>query len=92
MTVKPEHAPCSLIKAISGVLGTLLVIISIYIAFQEGRIRQLESKNDSIVRMQRDMEYLTDSVKEVKADMKTLLKRSPDVSMYSIMDAEISRN
>ena len=92
MTVKPEHAPCATVKAISSVIGLVLVIMGFYLSFQEGRIRQLETKNDSIVRMQRDMEYLTDSLKEMKADMKLLLKRNPDVGMYSIMDAEISRN
>jgi transposase len=92
MTMKADHPPCNTVKVISSVIGLLLGIMGLYVSFQEGRIRQLETKNDSIVRMQRDLEYLSESLKEMKSDVKAILKRSPDMSFYSTQDESISSN
>ena len=94
---RAEHPPCNTVKAISSIITLVLVIMGFYLSFQEGRIRQLETKNDSIVRMQRDLEYLSENFKEIKSDVKAILKRnesgrSAGVGSLYDHDETLSRN
>jgi hypothetical protein len=82
MAATREHEPCRTVKVMSSLVSFILVIAGLYLSFQEGRIRQLESKNDSLVSMKKDVEYLTDGFKEMKLDVKLLLKQQSRMNDY----------
>jgi hypothetical protein len=61
-----EREWCRGLTAITSVLTLVVVVQSVAVAAQAGRIAQMESKNDTIVELKTDMRHVKDNLNEIK--------------------------